>query len=188
MATNPGVPGSGNPAMTTGDASDNGLAYVRGGGVEIDSRRAKRVVVWIGVGVLAALVIILTITAIHKNDGIDRLARHGVPVQVTVTGCVALASGTGATIVGYTCRGTFTLDGRLHHDAIGGSTIQHAVGQTLRGVTDPSNPGILSTARAVATTHASWTAYIAPGIALVLLILVGALVLWRVRRARRLAV
>jgi hypothetical protein len=172
--------------MTAGDAPDDGIGYVRGGGVEVDSRKAKRVVVVFAVVVLAALVIILTVTAANKNDRIDRLGRHGVPVQVTVTVCVAMASGTGATIVGYTCRGTFTLDGQSHEDVIRGSNVVRPAGQKLRGITDPGDPALLSTARAVATTHASWTAYVAAGVSLVLLLLLVALVLWRARRAPKL--
>jgi hypothetical protein len=164
------------------DRPDERIGYIRGGGVEIDSRRATRVVVGFCLVVLVALVIFLTLSAVSKNASIGRLQRHGVPVDVTVTSCVALASGTGATITGYTCRGTFTLHGHRYNEVIGGSIDLHPVGQTLHAVTDPGDPSTLSTARAVRTTHRSWTAFIPAAIALVLLVLVLALVLRRHRR------
>jgi hypothetical protein len=175
--------------VTTGNVNtpDDGIGYVRGGGVEIDRRRAGRVVLVCCVVVLVGSLIGFTAAALSSNARMSRLKAHGVPVEVTVTSCIALSSGTGETVTGYTCRGSFTLDGRRYTDVIGGTTLPHRVGQTLRGVSDPQDPALLSTARAVAVARPAWQAFIVPAITLVVLILVGVLVYWRWRRARRLA-
>jgi len=176
--------------LTSGNvnAPDDGIGYVRGGGVEIDRRRAGRVVLVACVVVLVGALIGFTVAAIHSNGRMSRLKAHGVAVNITVTSCFGIGSGTGATVTGYTCRGSFRLDGRRYSDVIGGTTHPYRVGQTLPGVADRQDPAVLATARAVALARPAWEAFIAPAITLVVLILVGLLVLWRSRRARRAAV
>jgi N-acetyltransferase len=139
-------------------------------------------VVGASLAALAVLVIVLTISAINDNSRANRLRNHGVPVSVTVTGCVAVASGTGETVYGYDCTGTFTVDGHTHSAAIRGNNGSHATGAVIEGVTDPSDPSILSTAAAVSKSHSSWAPFISPAVALVLLIAAVALTIWRIRR------
>jgi len=95
------------------DQANLRIGYVRGAGVVMDSRRTLRALVVVSVLVLATLTIVLTREAINANARISRLRQHGVPVDVTVTSCLGLASGSGITEAGYRCRGTFTLKG--HH-------------------------------------------------------------------------
>jgi hypothetical protein len=159
--------------------------YIRGGGgVEVDTGRVVRFVVACCVLVLVGVVIDMTISAADQNSRVTRLRHQGVPVEVTVTGCVGYGSGIGQGVVYYTCRGTYGFGGRRYNEVIGGIRNDLAVGQTLRAVTVPGHPALVSTADSVARTSSSWTAYVTPivlGVVTVVLIL--GLVLWPKRTA-----
>jgi hypothetical protein len=128
---------------------------------------------------LAVLVVVLYVAGFQKNAQITRLRRHGVPVEVTVSGCLGLMGGSGSNLAGYDCRGTFTIDGHRYNEAIPGNTF-HRPGATLRAVTVPDDPALLSTVRALATEHPSQSVFILPTILLVVLAFgVGALDLRR---------
>jgi hypothetical protein len=174
-------PASGVPTATPDDA----VGYIRGGGVQLDARRVVRVAVTLCLIGLAVLVVVLSLAAVHENARSSTLLRRGVPVEVTVTGCIGLASGTGITVYAYTCRGTFVLDGRSYNDVIGGLSDAHTAGDKVRGVTDPRSPNTLSSAAAVARTQTPWRAFIAPAIVLLLLVVSAALIAWRYRRTQR---
>jgi hypothetical protein len=176
-------PASGVPTATPDDA----VGYIRGGGVQLDTRRVIRVAVTLCLIGLAVLVVVLSLAAVHENARSSTLLRRGVPVDVTVTGCIGLASGTGITVYAYTCRGTFVLDGRSYSAAIGGLSDAHTAGDKLRGVADPKSPTTLSSAAAVARTQSPWKAFIAPAIALLLLVCAAAVIGWRYRRQARVA-
>jgi hypothetical protein len=127
-------------------------------------------------------VIPLTVIAAEQNSRISRLQSHGVAVNVTVTGCLGMASGTGITESGYQCRGTFTFDGHQHNDVISGSDVLLPVGQTLGAETVRGDPSILYAAGAAATMRSSWKAYALPAILLV--VLIAAVITWFVLRSR----
>jgi len=162
-------------------------SYIRGGGgIEIETGRLVRFVVAACALVLIILVVALTISAVDQNDRQTRLQQKGVPVEVTVTGCVAISAGIGQAIVAYTCSGDFGLDGHRYNEVIGGTTIVHPVGEKLEGITVRGDPGLLSTAEAVDRKRSSWSAYVTPivlGVAATILIL--GLVLWPSRQLRR---
>jgi uncharacterized protein len=178
------VPGDAREAGPV-EGSDERVAYIRGGaGLAVDPRKAIRVLVGLLLVVLAVLVVVLGIQATHQNSRMSRLQQHGVPVDAVVTGCVGLASGTGATEAGFICRGTFSVDGRRYNEVIEGTQNLYPTGAVVHAITVPGDPALLSTAHAVATAHASWRAFITPGILLVVLLLASALALWRARRTR----
>jgi hypothetical protein len=167
------------------EASPANREYIRGaGGVEVGWRRIAAVLVGASVVVLLAFAIVLTVEAAQQNSRINSLRASGVPVDVTVSSCLGMASGTGITESGYQCRGTFTVGGHRYNEVIDGSTDLHAPGDTLRAVTVPSDPAILSTATAVAAMHASWTAFVVPAALFLAALLTIALVV-RHSRARR---
>ncbi|MDT4937818.1 MAG: hypothetical protein QOG80_1489 [Pseudonocardiales bacterium] len=172
-------PATGVPTATPDDA----VGYIRGGGVQLDTRRVVRAAVALCLVGLAVLAVVLSIAAVHENARSSALQRRGVPVDVTVTGCVGLASGTGITVYAYTCRGTFVLDGYSYNDAIGGLSDAHTAGEKVRGVADPRSPSTLSSAAAVAHTQSPWKAFIAPAVPLLLLVSSVALIAWRYGRA-----
>jgi hypothetical protein len=150
----------------------------------VDTRRLGRVFVGLVLVGMTVLVVILSVAAVHKNTQITSLRRHGVPVVITITGCRGLLGGSGSNAAGYACRGSFTLDGRRYNEVIPGNTL-HPPGTTLRGVSVPGDPVLVTTARMLAGEHSSGRVFILPAIlAVVLLFLAGTLVLRRQRRRR----
>jgi hypothetical protein len=154
--------------------------------VEFNVRRLVPVLVGVCLLALATLSVIFLAAGVHRNDQIDQLRHEGVPVDITVTGCLGLIGGSGSNIAGYACHGTFTLDGHLHSEAIPGNTF-YRPGSKVRAVAVPSDPGLLSPTAALATEHSSWRVFILPGILLVVLALSVAGLLLRRRHGSRAA-
>ena len=133
---------------------------------------------------LAAVAItglILLIAAIRNNNQIDELHHHGVPVTVKVTSCLGLMGGTGQQPAGYSCSGTYTLAGTHYHQSIPGLAF-HPPGGTIQGVAVPGDPKLLSTPDQLARQHASWKAFVIPGLLLVFVVVVLAVLFLRRRR------
>jgi hypothetical protein len=157
--------------------------YIRGGaGLATDSRHVLRVTLAAGLASLALLTLALLVAALHANATHERLQNHGVAVQVTVTGCVGTATGTGITVNGFSCRGEFVLAGRHYNDVIGGSAQLRPRGSSVRGVTDPHSPSTLSTAAAVAATRSSVRPFVLAAIPAMLLVLIAGFARWSTRR------
>jgi hypothetical protein len=151
----------------------------RGGSVDTDVRRLGRLLLVLFLVALAALTVFLAVVGLHQNAQINRLRQHGVTVVVTVTGCEGLLGGSGSNAAGYSCTGTFTLGGRSYTEPLPGSTF-HAPHSTVRDVTVPGDPALLSPVHTVATERTSAGVFIVPAILLVVLLLVvGYLVLRR---------
>ncbi len=156
--------------------------YIRGGGgVRLDGRRVAGYLLAFLLLILAVLTVLFTLIGAHNNSRATSLQRRGVPVQVVVTGCVALASGTGITQAGFTCRGSYTLAGRHYNEPIGGTAQFLAVGQQVSGVAVSDEPAVLYTATSARTTHPTWTVYVTPAVLFVLLVAVE-LIRRRVRK------
>ncbi|MGA2035977.1 MAG: hypothetical protein ABSH04_00090, partial [Acidimicrobiales bacterium] len=83
--------------MTAGDIDTSGapIMTLRGASVAVDARRVGRVVVGVCLVALAALVLVLFLAGIQKNAQINRLRKHGVAIDVTVSGCLGLMGGSG---------------------------------------------------------------------------------------------
>ncbi len=157
---------------------------LRGASVKVDARSVGRFAVGLCLVALGVLVIVLFVAGAQKNAQITSLRQHGVPVEVTVSGCLGQLGGSGSNAAGYACRGTFALDGHRYNDAIPGNTL-YPPGTTLRAVTVPSDPALLSTARAVASEHSSSAVFFLPTILLVALALVVGALIYRRRHLRR---
>jgi hypothetical protein len=143
-------------------------------------------VVGVGIGLLGLLAatVILAIAAYDQNNHRTELKRHGVAVQATVTGCLGLASGSGATIYSYSCRARYDLQGRTYEAVIKGTNSLYPVGQTLSAVAVPGRPSLLSTSAAARKESATWTAYTAAIVTGALTVLgAGATLVWYRRRA-----
>lgn len=158
--------------------------YIRGSGAALNRRTVLRITAGGYVVIMLTLVIVLSAQVLRENSRIEALEHHGVAVPVTVTSCLALASGTGITAAGYQCKGTFTLAGRTYTDAIGGTRTSYTVGQTVAAVVDPSDHTNLYPAAALAARHPSDSGYLLPAGLLVLLGLTGAAAWWRARATR----
>jgi hypothetical protein len=175
----PGDVSPGRPAA----AAAQPVTTLRGASVDVDIRRVGRVVALVCVVILAVTGAVLLVAGIHTNQQITTLHRQGVPVSITVTGCTGLIGGTGAQSAGYACNGTYLVHGTRYHQAIPGMAF-HAVGSTFPGVAVPGDPKLLSTPDQVASQHASWRAYLVPGVLLVVAVAWGG-ALYGHRRSRR---
>jgi hypothetical protein len=167
------------------DDGGDGGGYIRGGGGIVDPRRLFRVAVGsaiVALAALAVLVAVLTIKAVHDNSRIDSLRHRGVPVEVTVTNCLGILSGTGITVTSFQCNGSFNLDGRSYKAVITGSNVNHSPGDKVLAVADPRHPTSIATATSLENAHSSWRAYIAPGVTLLVLLALIAIVFWRIHR------
>ncbi len=126
--------------------------------------------------------VVLFVGALHKNSQITDLRSHGVGVPFTVTSCLGLLGGSGSNGAGYSCRGSFTVDGHRYTEPIPG-TADHAPGTILRSVTVPGDPALVITAHDLAAEHTSGRVFVLPTILLVVLaVLVGVVLLGRRRR------
>ena len=164
------------------DGSEQPVDNYRGGTVNVDMRKAGRAVVAVCLVALTVLGAILLVAAIDNNNQITNLKDNGVPVAVKVTGCLGLIGGTGQSAAGFSCTGTYTLDGTQYHQNIPGLAF-HTPGTMIRGVVVPSDPKLLSTPDQLARQQASWTAFTVPG--LLLLVVVVVLVVLFLRRPQR---
>ena len=156
--------------------------YIRGGAGVVDTRWLFRVLVGSAVVVLAVLVAVLTIQAVDKNSRIDNLRHRGVPVDVTVTDCLGILSGTGITVTSFQCNGSFELAGRSYHAVIDGSNANHAAGDVVKAIADPKHPTSVRSASSLANAHSSWRVFIAPAVLFLVLMLLIAGAAWRSRR------
>jgi hypothetical protein len=163
--------------------AEPGASYVRGAGtVDVDPRRLLAAGIWLLAAVLAVLAVVTTVEGVRQVQRTDRLRTAGVPVRAVVTGCVGLASGTGITVVSYSCRASFDLDGRTHNAVLGGSTALHRPGDAVAAVVLPADEDVLSIRAAVARPEPRWHPFVAPAVLTVLT--AGLLIAGTVRRRR----
>ena len=158
---------------------------LRGGAVDVDVRRAARVAVVVCVAALLATAVALFFAGAAKNDQLRSLRSDGVPVIVTVTGCQGLMGGSGSNLVGYSCAGTFDLDGRGYQAAIPGDAV-YAPGTRLDLVTQHRDPGVLATPSSVAAQGPTASVFVLPAVLLALAIAtIGAVIGTVVSRRRK---
>jgi len=100
-----------------------------------------------------------------------------------VSKCRGLLGGSGSSAAGFSCSGTFVLDGHSYGVTIPGNILR-APGTTVRLIAAEGDPGLVATARQLKTEHASWKVFVLPSALLaVLAALVTALVVRR-RKSR----
>ena len=152
--------------------------------MQIDGRRVARVLVGVVLVTLAVLVVVFTIVGVHQNQQDDRLHNDGVPVTFKVGGCLGLLGGSGSNAAGYSCRGSYTLDGHRYDERLPGNDF-HRPGSTVPAIAVPGDPALVSPTTMVETEHSSAGVYVVPAILLViLLLLVGLLIVLRRRQQR----
>ncbi len=159
------------------------VATLRGAGVgTVNARRLGTIVVGLCLLVVAVLAIAFFVAGLHKNDQTSQLRQHGVPVTITVTGCVGQLGGSGSNAAGYTCQGIYMLDGHQYTEPVPGNTL-HPPGSTLAGIAVPGDPALVTTTAVLATEHPSNGVFILPAVLLAVLVIgIVGLVVWR-RRA-----
>jgi hypothetical protein len=155
------------------------VSMLRGARIEIDGARVGRVLVAAVLAVLAAFAAVFFVVGAHKNAQITELRSHGVPVELTVTKCQGLMGGSGSNLVGYTCTGTFGLDGRSFDEPIPGST-DYAPGTRLAVVTASNGSGLFAPVGVLTGERSSWKVFILPvALTLAFALLSGAVFLRR---------
>ncbi len=158
------------------------IGQLRGAGVQVDVRRVGQVAIGIVLATLAVLAVVFTIVGVHTNQQDDRLHDDGVPVTFTVTGCLGLLGGSGSNVAGYSCHGTYSLQGRRYSEQLPGNSF-HRPGSTVAAIAVPGDPALVSPASIVATEHSSAGVFVLPVIlAAVLVLLVALLLVLRRRR------
>jgi len=168
--------------MTNPEPTPPTVNSYRGGSVDVDVRRIARVglvILLVGVTVLA---VVLIVAGVHSNNQINRLRNDGVPVTVTVTGCLGLLGGSGSNAAGDACQGYFVVNGHRYSEAIPGSTF-YRPGATFHAVRVPGDPALFSSVHTLQGEHASGSVFILPIVLLVLVLLIGGFLVIRRRRA-----
>jgi hypothetical protein len=176
------------PELTTGGAPSGSpsepVSTLRGASASVDPRRAAQVVVGIVMAALAAVGIVFIVVGINKNNQINELKEHGVPVAYVVSKCLGELGGSGSNAAGYSCQGSYEIGGHRYVEALPGSSSIYAPGTHVPAVSVPSDPTLLSTPAIVSSERASWNVFIVPIVLLGAFVLLLLVVLLRRRRTR----
>jgi hypothetical protein len=163
---------------------DERVAPLRGAGVEINGRQVARVFLGIVLATLAVLAVAFTVIGIHHNRQIDQLRNQSVPVAFTITSCHGLLGGSGSNAAGYSCRGTYKLDGHRYNEFLPGTALR-APGSVVRAIAVPSDPTLVSLDSVVDTEHASASVFVLPAVLLVALVAILVVLALRWRRTKQ---
>jgi hypothetical protein len=179
-----GDPGLEGRPEAENDRETDRIASLRGATVQFDRRRAAQVVVGLIACTLAALIAVFTVAGVHSNSQIDRLHDDGVPVTVTVSGCLGLLGGSGSNAAGYSCRGSYVLDGHHYTESLPGTSF-HRPGSTIPSIAVPGDPALVSPDAVIATQHSSAGVFVLPLVLTAVLLSLIGIVVWRRGRGRR---
>lgn len=152
--------------------------------VDLDAKMIGKIALGLVMATLLVLVVVLSVAGIHSNNQIDRLHTQGVPVTVTVTGCLGLLGGSGSNAAGYSCRGTYTLDGHRYDEALPGADF-HRPGSTIASVAVPGDPALVSPVHIVDAQTSSSSVFILPAVLWFVLLVLVVWVLMRRHANRR---
>ena len=164
-------------------ADDAPVSTLRGASVSVDGRRVAQVVVGLVLVTISVLGVALIVVGINKNQQISELKDHGVPVTYVVSNCLGLLGGSGSNGAGYSCRGSYTVDGRRYFEDLPG-TSPYAPGDRVQAISVRSDPTLLSTPAIVNSERASANVFILPAVLLGMCALLGLAVLIRYRHHR----
>jgi hypothetical protein len=173
--------------VSTGDAAtrkaDESISTLRGASAAVDARRAAHIVTGLILATLAVLGIVFIVVGIDKNDQINELKDHGVPVTYVVSKCLGLLGGSGSNAAGYSCQGSYTIDGRRYFENLPGTAL-YAPGARVKAISVRSDPNLLSTPSIVRSDRASASVFILPAVLLGVCALLVLAVVLRRRRTR----
>lgn len=158
---------------------------LRGAQVSVDPGRVRSALVAVVLVSLGAASALLLLAGLHANQRVSRLRSQGVPVSLTVTGCLGQLGGSGSNAVGYRCRVSYRLDGQRLDAALPG-TARYATGSVLAGLAVPAEPGLVTTPALLSGQRATASVFILPALmAAVVATASGWLGLRPARRRRR---
>ena len=160
------------------------VSTLRGASVAVDGRRVGQIVMGLIMVALAVLGVVFIVVGINKNNQIDELKSQGVPVSFVVSKCLGLLGGSGSNGAGYSCQGTYTIDGRRFSEYLPGDS-NYAPGARVQAITVRSDPSLLSTPAVLNSERASASVFILPAVLLGVCALLVAAVLLHRRRARK---
>jgi hypothetical protein len=152
------------------DPEPHGVAALRGAEAQPIGRPFWVVAGALLIAVMPLVVAIAFVSAANDNARIERLKNHGLPVMVTVTGCVGNIGGSGSNAAGYTCRGEYRVNGVTYREVIGSKTTLTSAGSEVKGVADPARPSTVEVASAVATSSTSFSVYFVPSLLALLVV------------------
>lgn len=160
-----------------------GATYIRGGaGVRTTDGNVGRWTAWFVLFTMLAWALGLFGAAIRHDVQVVRLHRHGVAVTATASSCLAIASGTGITQAGFTCKASYGFDGARYTEVVHNTLLQFQPGQRIDAVVDPAHPTTISYANSVKSTSGLWEQYVTPVLLLIGVVL--GMVWMSVRRKR----
>jgi hypothetical protein len=175
-------------SLTSGPDADSGesgpIGTLRGASVSFNPRRVVQSVLGIVLVSLAIAAVVLTVAGIHSNDQINRLHTQGQPVTFTVSGCLGLLGGSGSNAAGYSCRGSYQVDGHVYHEPLPGSTF-YRPGTKLASIAVPGDPALVSPVGIVNSQQASNGVFIVPIVLAAILLALIAVLLVKGRPGRR---
>jgi hypothetical protein len=116
----------------------------------------------IGLVIFAVVVVISFLSAANDDARISRLKSHGIAVAITNVGCVGNLGGSGSNGSGYTCTGTYEVNGTKYREVIRSMTAYSSPTTAVRGVVDPSQHSSVELATSVKTSSSSLSVFIAP--------------------------
>lgn len=144
---------------------DAPVSTLRGATVSVDGRRVAQVAVGLTLATLAVLGVVFVVVGINKNGQINELRDQGVPVTYVVSKCLGLLGGSGSNGAGYSCQGSYTIDGRRFFENLPGSA-PYAPGDRVKAISVRSDPTLLSTPALVDSERASASVFILPAVLL----------------------
>jgi hypothetical protein len=170
-----------------GSGDDDRVAPLRGAGVpEIEVRQLGRVLIALCLVALVVTSTVLFVAGARKNHQVDELRHHGVPVTVTISGCIGLLGGSGSNGAGFSCTGSYRVAGRRYVASFS-AEVTEPPGSHLRAVTAAGDPSLVATVATVAGEHPSGGVYVLPGVLLAAAVAFGLGLVLTDRRRRRTA-
>ena len=154
---------------------------LRGAAVDVDARRAGRIVAALAVAALAVTGVCMAVAAHQANAQTTNLRQNGVPIEATVTGCISLVGGSGSNVAGFQCTAAYTVAGATYSATVPGIA-PHQVGDRVRGIVASGDPALFTTPAALASSRASSRAYLVPAGLVLVAGVAGALMVSRRRR------
>ncbi len=170
------------PDAPEGAPQDTGGFIRAGGGVALGGQRVAAVLGVLCVMALIAVTAAVAVSDARANASTDRLRSHGVPVQVTVTGCLAISSGVGMGIEYWRCRGTYAMGSRTYEEVIGGQRTLLEQGRRIEAIAVPGDPSLLAVPAALGSRRSYTLAEVLGGVTAVMIL--GGLGLALVARRR----
>jgi hypothetical protein len=160
------------------------VGALRGAGVQVDAGRVGHVAAVMALTIVMVVAAVLLVAGLRKNGQIDSLRANGVPVEMTVTHCLALVGGTGSSPAGFECTGTYHYQGHRYTEGVPGSE-NLPVGSTVHGIAASNDPALFSTPATVDSEHPSSVRVALP--AAVFVVALAACIWVVIRRRRRVA-